>query len=353
LKQASLAWYQHLSSFLVSIVFTISVADPCIFWKTSPSSLWIFSHVDDLIIFGTDPLGFWSQIESEFQIKYLGEATFLLGMKLDCCDGGVLLNQSQYVQQKLVEFSVIDLPVASCPLDPRSHLQKASELDHNQFLSLNINYRALIGSLNYLGILTRPDISFSVSKLSQHLEHPGLSHYKAAMQVFRYLKGTLSKGLLYSKSEAPQLHIFVNADWANCPDTRCSHSGFLVLHCNHLLLWKSTKQPTASLSTTKAEYKTLADACKDTVWIQHLCSEVFAPATPSEAILFVDNCGAINLALSQVSQNGLQTKHMDLRLHFICDLVTQKHIHLKFVGTQDNLSDFLTKPEHSSFYCPS
>ncbi|PLW48308.1 hypothetical protein PCASD_02943 [Puccinia coronata f. sp. avenae] len=344
LKQASLAWYRRLSSFLVSIGFTISVADPCVFWRLSPSPLWIFSHVDDLIIFGSDPLVFCSQIEKEFRIKYLGEATFLLGMKLDRCDNGVLLNQSQYVERKLVEFSVVDLPVSSCPLDPRSHLQKASDLDQTQFLALNINYRALIGSLNYLSILTRPDISFSVSKLSQHLEHPGLTHYKAAMQVFRYLKGTADRGLFYSKTENPQLRVFVDADWANCPDTRRSHSGFLVLRNQHLLSWKSTKQPTVSLSTTEAEYKALADACKDTVWIQNLSSEIFDSSPSFKTTVFVDNRGAIDLALSQVSQNGFRTKHMDLRLHFIRDLITQKLIDLKFVGTQDNLSDFLTKP---------
>ncbi|PLW38664.1 hypothetical protein PCANC_16015 [Puccinia coronata f. sp. avenae] len=306
LKQASLAWYRRLSSFLVSIGFTISVADPCVFWRLSPSPLWIFSHVDDLIIFGSDPLVFCSQIEKEFQIKYLGEATFLLGMKLDRCDNGVLLNQSQYVERKLVEFSVVALPVSSCPLDPRSHLQKASDLDQTQFLALNINYQALIGSLNYLSILTRPDISFS--------------------------------------TENPQLRVFVNANWANCPDTRRSHSGFLVLLNQHLLSWKSTKQPTVSLSTTEAEYKALADACKDTVWIQNLSSEIFDSSPSFKTTVFVDNRGAIDLALSQVSQNGFRTKHMDLRLHFIRDLITQKLIDLKFVGTQDNLSDFLTKP---------
>ncbi|KAI7964121.1 hypothetical protein MJO29_004548 [Puccinia striiformis f. sp. tritici] len=190
LKQASLAWYNRLRTFLTSIGFSTSIADPCVFWKTSGIPTWIFAHVDDLVIISKDPESFKKQMESEFQIKYLGEATFLLGMKLDRMPDGLILNQSQYIERKLVEFNASDLPPSSCPLDPKTHLKKATQLEIEQFSSLQINYRAIVGSLNYLSILTRPDISYAVSKLSQFLENPGISHYKAAMQVFRYLNGT-------------------------------------------------------------------------------------------------------------------------------------------------------------------
>jgi hypothetical protein len=122
-------------------------------------------------------------MEKEFQIKYMGDAAFLLGMKLDWYSSGIVLHQSQYIQRKLVEFGATDLPPASCPIDPKSRLSKATASDQAQFLVLNINYRALIGSLNHLSVLTRPDISFAISKLSQFLENPGLTHYTAAMQV--------------------------------------------------------------------------------------------------------------------------------------------------------------------------
>jgi hypothetical protein len=324
LKQASLAWYRRLSTFLLSVGFAVSVADPCVFWRTSPSPLWIFAHVDNLIIVGVDPLAFRVQMEKEFQIKYLGDTSFLLGMKLDRSNDGFFLNQSQYIQRKLVEFAAENLPHASCPLDPKTHLSQASELDVNQFQALAINYWAIIGSLNYLSVLTCPYISFAVSKLSQFLERPGLSHYKAAMQVFQYLHGTMHCGLLFLKTANPQLCVFVDANWANCSDTHQSHSGFLVLRSNHLLSWKLTKQTTVSLSSTEAEYKSLADTCKDTVWLKNLCQEVFQSEKLISTSVFFDNPGAIDLSLSQVSQNGFQTKHMDLFLHFIRDLVSQK-----------------------------
>jgi transposase InsO family protein len=344
LKQASLAWYRRLNTFLVSIGFSVSDADPCVFWRQDPTPLWIFAHVDDLIIIGSDPLFFRSQMEKEFQIKYMGDAAFLLGMKLDRHTSGIVLHQCQYIQRKLVEFAAFDLPPASCPLDPKSRLSKASASDHNQFLALNINYRSLIGSLNHLSVLTRPDISFAISKLSQFLENPGLTHYTAAMQVLRFLHGTMYRGLNFKKQDIYTLKTFIDADWANCPDTRRSHTGFLVLRDSHLISWKSTKQATVSLSSTEAEYKALADACKDIVWIRNLSSEILTDSNTDPAITYVDNRGAIDLALSQISQNGFRTKHMDLRLHFIRDLIAQNLVKITYVASNRNIADFLTKP---------
>ncbi|PLW35289.1 hypothetical protein PCASD_13664 [Puccinia coronata f. sp. avenae] len=283
-------------------------------------------------------------MEKEFKIKYMGDASFLLGMKLDRIDSGIVLHQSQYIQRKLVEFDAVELPVASCPLDPKSCLRQASLSEQQQFQALNINYRALIGSLNYLSILTRPDISYAVSKLSQFLEHPGLPHFTAAMQVFRYLNRTMYRGLHFQKQDTYNLRAFIDSDWGNCPDTRRSHTGFLVLRQSHLISWKSTKQSTVSLSSTEAEYKALADACKDVVWIQNLALEILTSSLSSLATVHVDNKGAIDLALSQVSQNGFRTKHMDLRLHFVRDLISQKLLKISFVPSSKNISDFLTKP---------
>jgi hypothetical protein len=94
LKQESLAWYNRLSSFLVKIGFLVSFANPCVFWRASDLT-WIFAHIDDLIIFSKQPEDFVKQMSSEFQIKYMGEASFLLGMKLDRVKDGLVLHQDQ------------------------------------------------------------------------------------------------------------------------------------------------------------------------------------------------------------------------------------------------------------------
>ncbi|PLW15159.1 hypothetical protein PCASD_14593 [Puccinia coronata f. sp. avenae] len=319
LKQASLAWYNRLRNFLVKIGFSASIADPCVFWRSSDLT-WIFAHVDDLIIISKQPETFVKQIN------------------------GLILHQNQYIERKLSEFNFTEFPPSTCPIDPKSHLQKATSDELAQFAALGVNYRALVGSLNYLAILTRPDIAYSVSKLSQFLEQPGISHFRAAVQVFRYLHHTKSLGLLFGTGGSEPLIISVDADWGNCPDTRRSHTGYLATLNHHIISWKSCKQSTISLSSTEAEYKALSDAGKEAYWLINLCQEIFEDSPVKTAVIEVDNRGAIDLARSQVSQNGFRTKHMDLWLHHIRDLICAKTISLKYVSSASNSSYFLTKP---------
>jgi histone deacetylase 1/2 len=211
LKQASLAWYNRLSSFLVKIGFLVSVANPCVFWRAEDLT-WVFAHVNNLIIFSKQPTVFVEQMLSEFQINYMGEASFLLGMKLNCVKNGLVLHQDQYIEQKLTEFNLAQLPPSSCPINPKSHLQGATPNEISQFVSLGVNYQALIGSLNYLSILTRPKISYSVSKLSQFLERPGISHYRAAVQVFCYLHNIKDLGLFFGDEQSEPLIVLVDAN---------------------------------------------------------------------------------------------------------------------------------------------
>ncbi|PLW34949.1 hypothetical protein PCANC_11417 [Puccinia coronata f. sp. avenae] len=249
---------------------------------------------------------------SEFQIKYMGAASFLLGMKLERVNGGLILHQNQYIERKLIEFNLARFSPSTCPIDPNSHLGKANPDELAQFAALGINYRALVGSLNYLSILTRPDISYSVSKLLQFLEGPGINHYCAAVQVFRYLHHTKSLG-------------------------------YLATINHHIVSWKSLKQCTVSLSSTEAEYKALADAGKEASWLINLCQEIFCNTPTTLAVIKIDNCGAIDLACSQISQNSFR-EHMDLHLHYIQDLIKAKVISLKYVASVNNSANFLTKP---------
>ncbi|PLW33666.1 hypothetical protein PCANC_23082 [Puccinia coronata f. sp. avenae] len=119
---------------------------------------------------------------------------------------------------------------------------------------------------------------------------------------------------------------------------------FFVLRDSHLISWKSTKQATVSLSTREAQYKALANACKDVIWIQSLSTKILPGCQESSDVVHIDSRGAIDLALSQVSQNGFRTKHMDLQLHFIRDLIASKLIKIIHVSGLKNFANFLTKP---------
>ncbi|KAI7938193.1 hypothetical protein MJO28_015113 [Puccinia striiformis f. sp. tritici] len=347
LRQAPLVWYKRLSTFLKSIQFNISVSDPCVFWRNEMSgrpSTWIYIHVDDLVIISKDPLVFKNEIEKEFAIKYMGDAEFLLGMNIIRGENSVTINQLQYVERKLVQFNLQNEHLASCPLDPKIKMNKATQDDQEALKKLGFNYRSIVGSLNYLSILTRPDVSYAVSALSQFLESPGLSHYNAAIQVFRYISGTREMGLTFNKEEESELKAYVDADWGNCLVTRRSVTGYVAMAGNHLLSWKSSKQDTVSLSSAEAEYKALSDLSREIIWISSLVNETTVLKAPTQIKVYVDNKAAIDLANSETAQNGFRTKHMDIRLHFVREHVQSKLLKLLYIKSNNNPADFLTKP---------
>ncbi|KAI7940779.1 hypothetical protein MJO28_013064 [Puccinia striiformis f. sp. tritici] len=344
LKQSSLVWYKRLSNFLISIGFLASLSDPCVFHRSTQPPVWIYAHVDDLVIISRDPSIFKKEIEKEFDIKYLGAASFLLGMNIDRTQNQLHVHQTQYVERKIIEFGLTEAKLASCPMNPKIHLRAASPQEIAEFTVLNVNYRALVGSLNYLSVLTRPDISYAVSVLSQHLERPGIQHFRAAQQVFRYLAGTKHVGLVFTKSDGLSFRAHVDSDWGNCPDTRRSATGYVVLTNDQTLSWKASRQATVSLSSTEAEYKALSDLGRELAWLANLTLEINLNYSPTEIPVGVDNQGAIDLARSEISQNGFRTKHMDIRLHFVRELIINKLIKLHYIRTTSNFSDFLTKP---------
>ncbi|POW08045.1 hypothetical protein PSTT_07776 [Puccinia striiformis] len=297
LKQAPLVWYKRLSTYLKSIGFQILMI--------------LLSAVIQVLKM---------EIEKEFDIKYPGEAVFLLGMNIERFSTGLQINQTQYIERKLNECDLASEHPASCPLNPREHLKKATAAEIVTFNKLDINYRAL------------------------YLENPGIKHYYAAVQVFRYLIGTKNVGLTYVKEIGAPFQAFVNSDWGNCPDTRRSTTGFVVLIGKHLINWKSSKQSTISLSTTEAEYKVLSDLGRDLAWFASLSNETQIFPGLQNIKVNVDNRAAIDLAKSETSQNSFRTKHMDIRLHFVRELLDIKLIKIEYVKTTENSADYLTKP---------
>ncbi|XP_058776876.1 uncharacterized mitochondrial protein AtMg00810-like [Vicia villosa] len=135
------------------------------------------------------------------------------------------------------------------------------------------SYRSLIGRLIYL-TNTRPDISYTVQHLSQFVSQPLLPHYNAAIRLLRYLKTSPSSGILLSATSSLKLNAFADSDWARCPDSRKSITGFCILLGSSLVSWKSKKQQTVSRSSTEAEYKSLASLTCELQWLQHLFKDL-------------------------------------------------------------------------------
>ena len=199
-------------------------------------------------------------------------------------------------------------------------------------------YREMVGSLLFIASWTRPDIAFAVSELSRFISNPGPVHLIAAQRVFRYLKQTISDGVTYSLNmdEFPvnTLWGFVDSDWAGCPDTRRSTSGFVFILNGAAISWKSKRQTSVALSTAEAEYVSASSMVQEVIYLRKLLANLGFPQT-GPTVVFADNETCI--AWSEGSIGGSErAKHLDLRVHFLREAVEAGHIVLRKIDTELN-----------------
>ena len=131
----------------------------------------------------------------------------------------------------------------------------------------------MVGKLNYLTI-TRPDISFAVSVLSQFMKDPRLPHWEAVIQIVRYLKAHPGRGLLYKSNGHLWVEACIDADWAGSPSDRKSTTKYCAFLGGNLITWRSKKQIVVARSSAKAEYRAMAHTSCELMWINHLFEEL-------------------------------------------------------------------------------
>ncbi|MBW0536871.1 hypothetical protein O181_076586 [Austropuccinia psidii MF-1] len=343
LKQAPLAWYKRLTTWLLNVGFTSSLSDPCVFHRLTESPIWLFFHVDDIAVFGKDVIPFKNQLKSEFDVKDIGDAELMLGIKVIQIPEGLVLSQAHYIESLLVLYGMENCRPVVTPMVPGLHLTEASLDQQEAFKNLKVNYRSAVGSLSYLSTATRPDISFAVSSLSQFLELPGIEHWKAFLHVLRYLRGTAQQSLVYHGGKEKGVQSYSDANWGNCPQTRRSITGFVITFNGCLVVWKTRKQPTVSLSTAEAEYKALTDLTTELLWLRQFIKELSLGLINFPIDVFSDNQACINTANSDSNSNNRRMKHVEIQLHFIREVINQKKIRVTYVPTHDMLADFMTK----------
>ncbi|MBW0488360.1 hypothetical protein O181_028075 [Austropuccinia psidii MF-1] len=338
LKQAPLAWYDRLRGWLISVNFS-----PCVFYWSGDSRLWLYVHVNAIAIFGRDVEPFKAEVSKEFNIKDIGAADLMLGVKVTQQEDLISLEQQHFCESLLDLYGMGDCPPVSNLLIPNQHLSSASEEELSSFNTLGVSYQSAIGSINYLSTATRPDLSYAVSSLSQFLERTGINHWKAFLHVLRYLRGTQDLALTYYKGNSSRIVAYSDADWGNCPDTWRSITGLLATFSGCLVIWKTRKQPTVSLSTSEAEYKSLCDLTSELLWMRQWCKEASLCGEDTAIPIHEDNQGCIDAASGNSGINGKRMKHVDIQLHFVKEAIGSSKTRLVYTPTGEMLADFLTK----------
>ncbi|RVW25085.1 Retrovirus-related Pol polyprotein from transposon RE2 [Vitis vinifera] len=256
-------------------VWHVPHTDHSVFYhhNSSGQCIYLVVYVDDIVITGSDQNGIQKlkqHLFTHFQTKDLGKLKYFLGIEIAQSCFGVVLSQRKYALDILEETGE--------PLgDPG-------------------RYRRLVGNLNYLTI-TRPDISFPVSVVSQFLQSPCDSHWDAVIRILRYIKSTPSQGVFYENKGHTQVVGYTDAAWAGSPTDRRSTFGYCVF---------------------------IGRFGKD-----------------EQMKLICDNQAVFHIASNPVFHE--RTKHIEVDRHFIREKIASGCVATSFVNSNDQLADIFTK----------
>ena len=228
--------------------------------------------MDDIILTASTVAVLDSVIQAlhrEFAMTDLGALHHFLGINVTTSPCGLFLSQEQYALEILDRAGMLNCRPLSTLVDTLAKLSADSgPLFHDPSL-----YRSLAGALQYL-TLTRPDLSYVVQQCCLFMHVPRDCHFQLVKRILRYLRGTTHLGLQLHQDTSTELIAYSDADWAGCPDTRKSTSGFCVFLGRNLLTWSSKRQSTISRSSAEAEYRAVANAVTETVWLRQLLGKL-------------------------------------------------------------------------------
>ena len=156
------------------------------------------------------------------------------------------------------------------------------------------SYRSIAGTLQYL-MITRPDIAYAVQQVCLHMHAPRDVHLTMLKHTLRYVKGTINLGVQLRAITTPTITAYSDVDWAGCPDTRRSTSGFCVFLGSSLISWSSKRQTTISRSSAEAKYRAIANAVSECSWLRQLLGELLYKV-PTATVAFCDNISSVYMS---------------------------------------------------------
>ncbi|XP_043694631.1 uncharacterized mitochondrial protein AtMg00810-like [Telopea speciosissima] len=227
LCQAPRAWFDRFSMFLLECGFVCSTYDSSMFvYRSQGRVMILLLYVDDIVTLGTT-----------FAMKDLGPLHYFLGIEVTSTPQGLFLSQAKYATDILHRAHIVDIKPTCTPMAIRPDLAST-----DPFKDVTL-YRSLVGALQYL-TMTRPNLSYAVNSVCQHMHAPTMAHFGMVKRILRYVRGTLDQGLRII-GRAVQLQggpqqVFVPSLGPNC------------------ISWSAKKQPTIARSSTEAEYWAMA-----------------------------------------------------------------------------------------------
>jgi hypothetical protein len=345
LKQAPRAWFGRFAAHLLSLGFTEAKTDASLFiFHRGTDIVYLLLYVDDIVLTASSD-GLLRRtidaLQQEFSMKDLGPLHHFLGLSVTRQHGSMHLSQRHYVLEILERAGMSDCKPCSTPIDTHSKLSANGDPVDDA-----TDYRSIAGALQYL-TFTRPDIAYAVQQVCLFMHDPRMPHLALIKRILRYLRGTLDHGLLLHRTDPSALVVYTDADWAGCPDTRKSTSGYGVFLGDNLISWSSKRQQTVSRSSAEAEYRAVANGVAEASWLRQLLLELHSPLTRA-TVVYCDNISAVYLSTNPVQHQ--RTKHVEIDLHFVRERVALGHVRVFHVPTSSQYADIFTKGLQTSVF---
>ncbi|KAL6331379.1 hypothetical protein AAG906_011316 [Vitis piasezkii] len=349
LKQASRQWYRKFDQVITSFGFKENTVDQCIYLKFSGSKFIILVlYVDDILLASSD-VGLLHEtkrfLSSKFDMKDLGDASFVLGIQIyrDRPRGILGLSQKAYIDKVLSRFGM-----SNCALETR--LAKGDKFSLHQCPKNELEkkdmekfpYASAIGSLMYAQVCTRPDIAYIVGMLGRYLSNPGMDHWKKAKRVMRYLQRTKDYMLTYRRSSHLEIVGYSDSDFAGCLDSRRSTSGYVFMLAGGAVSWKSVKQTLIASSTMEAEFIACYEASNHGIWLRNFITQLrIIDGIEKPLRINCDNKAAE--LYSKNNRSSSKSKHIDIKFLVVKERVQSLQVSIEHISTNSMIADPLTK----------
>ncbi|KAK8957861.1 hypothetical protein KSP39_PZI000571 [Platanthera zijinensis] len=351
LKQASRSWNKRFDNEIKELNFIQCEKEACVYKRISGSVVvFLILYVDDILLIGNEVSelnAVKTSLKKVFSMKDLGEATYILGIKIyrDRSRRMIGLSQEVYIDKVFESHNLASSKKGFLPMSHGTYLSKTQcpSTDGDKEFMKKFRYPSAIGSIMYAMLCTRPDVAYPISTTSRFQANPGLAHWTAVKNILKYLKRTKDSFLIYGGDQELVVSGYTDASFQTDRDDSKSQTGFVYLLNGGAVSWKSSKQDTTADSVTEAEYLAAGEAAKEGVWMKEFLTELeVVPSISGPVDLYCDNTGAI--AQSKEPRSHQRTKHILWRFHLIRQFVNDGWIKVKRVDGVANTADPLTKP---------
>ncbi|GKC26312.1 integrase [Tanacetum coccineum] len=334
LKQAPRAWYSKIDEFFHENGFERSPNEPTLYVKRQGTEgiMLVSLYVDDMIYTGSSLQlisEFKEAMMKKFEMSDLGKLSYFLGLEVQQGADGIFLSQQKYANDILNQFSMVGCKTVGTPMNVG---EKLASNDGTGMADAR-KFRSLVGRLIYL-THTRPDLTYAVGIVSRFMHCPSKQHFGAAKRILRYIAGTTSYGIWYSRKEKFELVGYSDSDWAGEKEDMKSTSGNCFTLGSGVVSWASKKQATVALSSTEAEYVAATKAACQAIWLRRMLSDLNQTQNGATTIF---------CAMTRNRVPHYRTKHIAIKHHFIRELVAERQVELEFCRTDQQLADLFTK----------